>query len=680
MEALAINLLCTELKMRSCERHGLKILSFDDDVQAVRTNIPKLIHYAETLDKDAFQLPLKRLVFELTVRTYWLVSNFNVWLSRNTSDLYEVKQLESLALEFLGNAIATFAKDSMEVVATPHLFTPGRIHWAKLSYASLLSYRDHLESSTVISRVRQKFFDSISDLKSVEDICFKTLPEPVKVELSSIEGDLIERYQIGKHGPQQNVDELISDFIDRYKEGLANTIVQDPSIVDTPPQGRWRSLWGTIPSSEDSLVRLESLENPALLTILCACLQSKTQYASNVANVLVQLLIAIFEKRSLVLKTRVALTDNFVLSDDSDSSEEESETNMDDGSSDPLVLKRLAHFVMQKLEDVMLSCHLPEFYSNNLHVPIMCATKIAFDHSLGILHDSNRSPIANLFLQLQPNQDMLIAILSTLATTLEKLGDASDHYQSFLSTIFALLVKSIIHSKKMILFIMSSREKDKLSRSECHPLIMLHSKFVAACAIELASLLTRCSNRYLGGQVKESFLVTTILQLCENRSEKDVSSIVQLSESLSWFWEFVYSAESIDNPNIGPRYSSITNSVHKQASKSLLVPIAACIVALLGAVGHGPTSEVSECFSTVSCNRQMYDGDPLCASDFFESDESAQKSFGDDQSKRRLLQALSRTVQCIGLVFSHYRDKDLATVPSCVIFPLKKGYFLPLID
>jgi len=692
IETFAINLLSTELKMRSCERHGLKLISFDDNVQAVRTNIPKLIHYAETLEKTALELHLKKLVSELTVRTYWLVSYFYVWYSRHTADIHEVKQLESLALDFLGETLATLESDSIKTVNTPHLLSPGRsgIHWIKLTHSSLLNYRDLLESSTVISRVRQKFSDCISNVNSTETVCFSKESEAVKTQLRSIEADLIERYQISMDGLEQNIDELISNFVVRYKDGLTKKIAQDPYVFGTAPEGHWGALWDTIPSSADGCVQIDSLNNPALLTIIFLCMQSKDQYATNTGKVLVQLLFTVLEKRSKALYARVPPVDNFAFSDDSDSSEDESEINRDDGSSDPLVLKRLALFLVQKLESVLLSCEPADFGdSNSFHMTIMCAIKIAFEHSHGMLPDTNARSIANLFLRLQPNQEMLAAIISISAATLEKLGDTSTYYQKILTTIFTLLVKSIIHSKKMILYIMSSRERDNLSRSECHPLIMLHAKFAAACATEVASLLTRFGNRYADGKADESFLVKCLLQVtrsdCDEQIEKDVSPLIQFAESLSWFWDFVYSAETIENPNVGPRFSSITNSVHKQAAHPLLVPIGSCICSLLGAVGHGPSSEASKCFSSLPPSAQIDDDEPFSLSDYFESDESAQnwlpleENDGENTSRKQLLQTLSRTVQCIGLVFSHYRDKDLATAPSCVLFPPKDGFFLPLI-
>ena len=693
IETFAINLLSTELKMRSCERHGLKLFSFDDNVQAVRTNIPKLIHFAETLEKTAVELHLKKLIFELRVRTYWLVSYFYVWYSRHTADIHEVKQLESLALDFLGKTLATLESDSIKIVDTPHLLSPGRsgIHWMKLTLSSLLNYRDQLESSTVKSRVRQKFSDCISNVNSTEAVCFSKESEAVQTQLRSIEADLIERYQISMDGLEQNIDELISDFIARYKDGLTKQIAQDPYISGTAPEGHWGALWDTIPSSADGCVQIDSLNNPALLTIIFLCMQSKDQYATNAGKVLVQLLFTVLEKRAQALNARDRPVDNFAsFSDDSDSSEDESEINRDDGSSDPLVLKRLALFLVQKLESVLLSCEPADFGSSNIfHVTIMCAIKTAFEHSHGMLPDTNARSIANLFLRLQPNQEMLAAILSISATTLEKLGDTSNHYEGILTTIFTLLVKSIIHSKKMMLFIMSSRERDNLSRSECHPLIMLHGKYVAACATEVASLLTRYGNSYADGKADDSFLVKSLLQVTRGDHDeeigKDVSPLIQFVESLSWFWEFVYSAETIENPNVGPRFLSITNSVHKQATNPLLVPIASCICSLLGAVGHGPSSEASKCFLSLPPSAESDDEDPFSLSDYFESDESAQnwnsleEDDGENTSKKRLLQTLSRTVQCIGLVFSHHRDKDFATAPSCFLFPPKKGFFLPLI-
>ena len=139
--------------------------------------------------------------------------------------------------------------------------------------------------------------------------------------------------------------------------------------------------------------------------------------------------------------------------------------------------------------------------------------------------------------------------------------------------------------------------------------------YVANCATEVASLLTRYGNRYADGKADDSFLVKSLLQVTRGDHDeeigKDVSPLIQFVESLSWFWEFVYSAETIENPNVGPRFLSITNSVHKQATNPLLVPIASCICSLLGAVGHGPSSEASKCCLSLPPSAESDDEDPF---------------------------------------------------------------------
>jgi len=94
----------------------------------------------------------KQLVIAMQTRCYWLAA----------TDLCDVKELEVLSLEFIDNCIQTLQAASLKTmtsVFTPHLRSHGRVgnHWSELSIQSLSAYRNLIESSTVISRVRQRF-------------------------------------------------------------------------------------------------------------------------------------------------------------------------------------------------------------------------------------------------------------------------------------------------------------------------------------------------------------------------------------------------------------------------------------------------------------------------------------------------------------------------------------------
>jgi hypothetical protein len=253
VETLAINLLSSELKMKVCEKHGIRVLHYDDDLHTIKTNLPLLIHLAESLAEFHGHNDSRSLVLKLLTRTYWLAGIFYVWWSRNSVDLEQVEETESIALEFLGKAIKVLENlscGSVRVIPTPHLKSPGRngTYWSELSIQSLIQYRNNFKSSTVISRVRQKFSHCLNNIHQLE-VTMSTLPEDRHTDLSSIEQDLNDRYGINNGQPEQNLDELISDFIVKHKQNLAKKSVQDPSIEGDSQDSRWGEMWDAIPSS-----------------------------------------------------------------------------------------------------------------------------------------------------------------------------------------------------------------------------------------------------------------------------------------------------------------------------------------------------------------------------------------------------------------------------------------------
>lgn len=678
IEILAMNLLSTELKMRTCERRGVNIISFSDDVHSVRTNIPYLLKYSEVLMECDLDLTLKRLVASLQARCHWLAGIFYVWWSQNSSDLSDIKEMEKSSLQFIDKAILSLGLPQpkpIDTVYTPHLSSHGRVgsHWIQLSVQTLADYRDQIESSTVISRVRQKFQNIVKDNAS---------PDTVKTLVESIENDLFERYQLRRDRPKQNFDELMNDFVDRHRDFLsmanANVFTKDDS-----PRDYWGGMWDVFPSKASSHVRLKSIRNPSLLTMVIICYHKRQEmFATNVSKLLAHLVICVIKELAKMLHRKDVASNKFV-ADDSDGSSDESSCE-DENAFDPKILLRMSQFLIAKLEDIAVTCDDEQF--GVVRKEVMCALDVMIGWSAGLEPTSGSTSTESEFLHVQPSVEIFTSSLSIMKTISERVGQETDLHKNMLSTTFTKLVRLIIHGKTIMLLLLSSRDKNHLGRSECHALVMLRAKYVAAAASELASMLSCHSNVYLSdGQIEESFLVHGVMKLHmpSGKEGVTVSPLVRLAESLAWFWNFLSSAETIEAASTS-KYVAITNTVHKYAANHLLVPIAGGISALCGAVGHGPKSIASIYFSNLSSLRANVREESL--SDFFASDDSARYAvrMDDDENaemeyQQRLLQTLSRTVQSIGLVFSNYEDGELSVQPPCVYSQGKNGFSLSLI-
>jgi hypothetical protein len=684
IETLAINLLSSELKMNACEKHGMRILHYDDNLHTIKTNLPLLIHLAESLAECNDDNESKPLVLNLMTRTYWLAGIFYVWWSRNSADLEKIKETESLALDFLDKAIKVLENQSygsVRAIPTPHLKSPGRngAHWSELSIQSLVYYRNNFKSSTVISRVRQKFSHCLHSIQQSQ-VSISTLPEDSLKDLSSIEKDLSDRYGIYNGEPEQNLDELVNDFIVRHKRNLAKRSVQDPSIGGDSQDHRWGDMWDAIPSSEKVPFHVNTLKkDPSLLTIIAFAIQrNPEEYTSSIVKILVRILILVLHKRGQKVKKDSA-SDRLILSYDNESSGDESDNDNESGCEDPGMLLRLAHFLMRKLQNIITDS-TADILSLKQHV--LCIVVAACQHASGIFpKNPTRLSTGQLFNCLRPSHDILYAALRIASSFLHRIGSSQGiTYKGCITAIFTILIRSIICCKNMMCFIMTAKEKNLLSRSECHPLIMLHVKYGAICLTETASILTQHGSNYGNETVKESFLIDMILKKYRHDRdiEKDLSPLIQFLASLSWFWDFLSSASMTENLHVA-KYSSITNTVHKQAATKLLVPVASCICAFLGSCGHGHAGAAYNYFSLLTTKAKDCGQEAVSPSEYHSSDEHMENEYGYTIQQKSILQSLRMTVQCVGLVFSNQEDKEISNLPRCILVQVKNGYFLPLV-
>jgi len=218
---------------------------------------------------------------------------------------------------------------------------------------------------------------------------------------------------------------------------------------------------------------------------------------------------------------------------------------------------------------------------------------------------------------------------------------------------------------------LSSNGNNHFGRSECQRLCFIRSQYTSVVALEIAALLVSHQNTYSVELLEESFLIENLLTMQGqemNKKRYTIFPLAQLAESLSWLWT----------------YSSTTDT---KATQCLRIPIAAAITTLVGSSGHANTQTIVSAFSQLEEKHSKELSGAL--SDFFESDASANLHVDDNStdlddakflgSRRSILHALCRSVQCIGLVFSSLDDVALCSIETCVFSPINTGYFLPII-
>ncbi len=692
IETFAINLLSAELSMRACERHGIKIQSYNDDLQTVRTNLPHLLHYAEALDQCGVDMgmsaSLRRILTKLQSRTFWLAGVFYDWYSRTTPVESDIKEVESLALQFIDKTIASLkmpSSDPISSVSTAHLASPGRVgsHWTELSIENVKAYRDQIELSTVISRVRQTFCDLVRDQnKSMNtdeiQVAIGDLKGDAEVKILSIRNDLFERYGLTGDGLGQNFDEIINDFVDKHGNTLLKCSTSMGGANDLDSQDapeKWSSLWHAIPTDPSSPVHVDV---PSLLTIVVFCYQhDKSNFQEHLGGLLNRLILVTLEKRFRAIEQRDVSNIDLTLDDDGDNSSDESSVDNETTSCDPLKLMRLAHYLMAKFRVL-----LPVVTSNgNQKIDVFCTLKACMESSGGIM--SRMGTTSSTLVQLQPDVDMLTSALSLSVVYMNSFDKGSNAYKDVEASLFIALMRLLVHCKKSMVSLLKG--DNRIGRAQCHRLIILWTKYISRVATELGGLLSLHRNIYtVDGGIKGSDLIKNVIAADETKNNPgEIATFVQMAESLSWFWGFVSAAEMIES-STPAKYNRITNSVHKSAAQDLLVPVAGTIIALCGSVEHGDKSAISQVFFAVENERSNTDKDVMSSSEYFGSDDSAREWTDDDneedvKTRKSILQTLSRTVQCIGLVFSSHSDEDLSSDLNSIISPIQGGYFLPLI-
>ncbi len=672
IETLAINLLFAELQMRACERQVMVCDVLESPYHRVKMMLPYLLDIASSLSKLKVSPLLHNMILKLHVRVHWLAGIFYVWWSKSTQKLCDKKEAEKMALEHVGKAASLLKLSSSTTattIKTPQLVSPGRSgnHWIELSVKSLSTFRDELESSTVLSNCRQRFFDILkSGYTFTSDFS-----EQDKAALESVGFELLQRYQFDGDITEigDKTDELIDDFLTLHLSDLVPTEDDEESNS----KNRWPSLWDLVPTKHVKNI-FDDLSNSSFITIMSLSLLCKRNYRELLASLIGRLTIATLKMMDSQMENSADLIAN------SNDNSSDSDSSSDDTLQDKKIyqkrtdaLTQMTHFLVSKLWALVEESPVDEL--QNIIKSVDAGTIIQFVINISsgcFLHYVNKPKEKNTH---APYPGLLKTILGFASMVQNTIDDESAR-KKFISSIFASLCTTIIRQRDIISYLSSNGNKH-LGKSECQRLCFIRSQYTSNVALEFAALLGCYQNTYFDGLIKESFLIEDLLTMKNQDTEKrqyTIFPLAQLAESLSWLWT----------------YSSSTDT---KATQCLRIPIAAAITTLVGSSGHANSETIISAFSQLegkhSEEKHSKELSGLYAlSDFFESDNSAKlhvEGNGTDlddtknsRSGRPTLHALCRSVQCIGLVFSFCDDSALCSIENCN-FSTMTGYFLPII-
>jgi hypothetical protein len=657
-------------------------MRFEDDVNIVKSMLPLLHHFSDTLHQVNLQKAIRRLFLVLCIRMHWLTATFYVWWSQNTSQPNNIQEAEVIAIHHLKKAIEFIDQPvsaPIAVVRTPHLESPGRrgYHWRELSHKTLSTFLEELESSTVLSRSRHQFCEVCSDLKKLGRHETSDLSAQEKAQLLLSADGILKRYKIlSGDNCGHKLYEVVNDFV-----ALHGSDLLDKDDIELEIS----RLEGLIPSVLDSSWSLYKSPKSSLLVILCVCMQIQEGYHLNLLRFLSRIVICALDQRSrLFSRAEINLNarvddyncDSSDESESEDQGKETQSTKVDHKKAASLL--QMSHFFIDIIHSNILSVTCDndnDFLKEVSDVDdLIAAVIMCIEVSSGSL--PNRSNIFDLSNEIHPQSKGLLVtsltIASTLAKQLQNRGD-KEKCDSILKSVLAVLIKVLIRERSLILKMVQGERQNISSRSERQKRCLLRADFTSVVAIEIAGLFLAISFPHETGS-KDSLL---ICELVEEHDEgvMNISTLVKFAESLTWYWKFVMSARKASD--------AVPNALTQLVAKSVTIPVASAIIALCSAL-NPCRRNLSNCPFEIS-EQKTYQNfvDVFSLSDYFDSDESALQcqSDADDCSKqaksRKLHHSLCRLVQCIGLVFCGVDDTQIVSTQELILSPNLRGPFLP---
>jgi len=671
LQALAVNLLNAELRFKRCESHDIGSHEYQEDSDVLAFIVPNLLQFVSSMSQLEVSNETEPTLFPLQCRVYWLTSSYYLWIGRCSNDAFVSKDAEDFGLGCLKETIIFFSKCPQNegiLIKTPHLVSIGRRgdHWSALSAEALSKYRDHLQSSSIVSRTRQRFQEIQSGVKgrsrSDDRETVGIISADDKAKLASLGSELLERYNVNGYCDRSSdvLEELLNDFLMLHEDHLqapdATTHSFPEHLFNWTGELHWGRIWTDIPSSEAASMINVSREGsrPSIIQVLASSLiaSDQSRWSSSMFMIFSKMVLTSLLSRAQILRTDFEERQLKGI-------DEEMDTAKTCHVRRDQVMLLVVNFFIDKMADTIVSNNDAEMHH------IIEAFLVGEEFRSIIFSSLNRSSpqkdtIASSTLQLH-----LFRSFSRLLSVLREYPGVSMQARDKLESVyFVTLVNAMILQKKEFADLITSANDKRLKKWQAH--IYMKAELIFSTANEIAELLSLnpSSVNAVDGSVNISHLMKAITDLDGDGSHPlQPSPLAQLSEMLIWFWKFLNNTFDTSSP---------TENVVRNR---LMTPISSIIIALCGSPG-------------VSIGYDSSDNCTLSFSDYFDSEDSVNGLFrpygaaeNKDQNKRTLLRQLVQLVQCVSLVFHSVNEKHMCQESSSTPFPSSRhGHFLPLVS
>jgi len=688
-EVISINLVNAELRLKRCERDKFANNFFEGDAICLAYMIPQLLTLSRTLTEvwsnssSSSSYVRSDDVTKIGIRCNWLAASYNLWLGRSASQLEDIRDAETAALENIEAAIACFAKfgDKSCTVQTPHLHCPGRSgkHWRELSTFTLSFYQNELQASFVVSRARQQYQELKLDERFLAGVGEVELTSDEATIVQTVASELLGRYGVDYEGLGGKHDELVSDLLKYHNAEIEALLPSFASESETGqgegeslPAQKWKQLWNVAALTSLQWKEMASARDVSLLTIFSACSQSRVDAFEVHASLLSGLALATLDQFEHYMMQRrgekTASTQQHPLNDRGGA--DSSDGFLSDSDDDLLggngitnqrletVQEDKAIFIsrlfIEKLAELITTCpdvDLVKNYASSTTFRQLLHKAIILSSGK---HDA--SSTQNELVESPPKLEALNSISYVVAAIFDKLESRYECACRELSAdVFKSLVEVIVRMRKCFTILVRSKSKtakqqQRVRRSHHQAACSTYASFIAAVGSDIARLLSlNPSVLYSDGDLQESHLISAIVspdhhnvEEASNSSsvmpssptpplQRDFSIVVKYVESLLWFWKYIINADVIggsrdmpaSHPGIVP-----ASIIHRTTARALVVPIASSIISLCGAIGSGERSVAAQLF--LSSHNKESDEFLATMSEYCDTDDSANAWFSDD--------------------------------------------------
>eukprot|EP00980_Cylindrotheca_fusiformis_P026362 scaffold15973_cov120-Cylindrotheca_fusiformis.AAC.3 len=691
LELFAVDLLYCELILKQCERHVPTHVEFDDDSNMITLMVVALLdarsqlHHAVKRD-IAIESKLQETFINLCIRCNWVAAGMFLWRSRITRVIFEAREAEDEGVCFINETVRMFDSPIVQSrsIQTPHLLCPGRTetHWKEITPVLLERFRDEIQASSVVSLAKQKFQEFIDDIdQSRIEIALGPVPTASAKILADIGERLLERYKSSHSDPGAKHIELVEDFLTVHGGDLR-------ALIRETDQEKVEKLSDPVPIQALEIQDIPRVSSPSTLTILATCLNVVKGYNFQMIQLLVRVLLAAIDLHGTMIGTNPSKSgkgdehyNNYSDSDDDssisgDGSDYRSGVNTD---ADETRIQNCGHLVILLLERIhgMFSEGLDDAEKMQFTTSDDCISMIS--HTI----EFSKTWFNGIGRRRSLADDTTeVWLLKGVLRVVESLrsGTPQSRLRYINRVCFVGLVETVILHSPLLLSL-ARAQGNRVGKSARQKLCLRSARLLAVTFSELGFILSENL-----GQVKHLRMFESDL-LSGGVAKSSVNEPVRLSsEQKALFSDAVlslwrYASRALGEDGVAHDSTLVCSSFDRPIVRLLQIPMASTIVGFCGSATRTRTIRSSK--------QNQEREDPLCLTEFFDSDASANEWLTDGEDsgpneskpeKKELLRVICHAIHCVNAVLGVTPDKGaVSTFVARESERVKLGPLLPLV-